>query len=232
MNELNTGNDEDFDFNSDELEQGINLTSPLGDPDDTQEVDVHAYTSSEATENRIESFVDDLKADMRHGLVALGQKVTKLEKHFETKIMYDQSKDQTIDALHNELQDYREGLQFKHLRPLVHDLLTLYDDLSELLGRFEVEHAETAALEPVGILLQNVETIRADMASLLDKYGFELYEYPGEEIDRRFQRVQGTVITHDPVLDRLLAERVHAGLRYEDRVIRPEIVKAYKFVPA
>lgn len=170
-----------------------------------------------------------LRDDLRHGLIALGQKITRLENHFETKIMYDQSKDQTIDALHRELQDHRDGLAFAHLRPLVSDILALHDDLDSLLAGFEAEQPEAAGAAPVRALLGSLHTIREDLAYTLEKYGFELFEHPGEYVDRAAQRVEATEPVDDPALDRVVARRVRRGVRYGDRIVRPEIVVAYRY---
>jgi molecular chaperone GrpE len=234
MDDLTPDRDEEFELSTNDIDTDVNLSPIVDDIDDTQEIRIveHPGGATGAPDlDRLESLLGDLQVDLRRGLIALGQRVTKLDQQFETKILYDKSKDQTIDALHDELQDYRDGLQFKHLRPLVDDLLTVYDDLSTLLVRFWVENPDQAASEPVKTLLHSLDTIRDDLAYTLEKHGFELYEHPGDEIDRQNQRVQGTVETNDPVLDRKLAERVRRGLRYEDRVIRPEVVRAYKFVP-
>lgn len=173
--------------------------------------------------------LDGLRADLRHGLIRLGQKITRLEQHFETKIMYDQSKDQTIDALHRELQDHRDGLAFAHLRPLVNDILALHDDLDGLLADFEAEQPDAAGAEPVRALLGSLHTIREDLAYTLEKYGFELFEHPGEQVDRAAQRVEATEPVDDPALDRMVARRVRKGVRYGDRIVRPEIVVAYRY---
>ncbi len=174
--------------------------------------------------------LEALQTDLRQGLVVLGQRLTRLEKHFETKILYDRAKDETIDALHRELQDYRDGLQFQHLRPLVADVLTVYDDLGDVLERFAVESPE-ALLEPVASLLKQLIALRDDLGSALEKQGFELYEHPGEAVDRAFQRVQAVITTTDPARDRTIARRVRRGLRYGERVIRPEIIEAYRYEP-
>ena len=169
-----------------------------------------------------------LQADLRDGLVVLGQKITRLERDFETKIMYDASKDQTIDALHRELQDHRDGLHFVHLRPLAGDLLVLYDDLGDLLAGFAAAHPEAAEADPVRPLLGSLHTIRDDLAFALEKQGFELFQADGETVDRSVQRVQGTVPADDPALDGQVARRVRPGLRYGERVIRPEVVQVYR----
>lgn len=178
--------------------------------------------------NDVLAQLDGLQEDLRQGLIALGQRLTRLEKHFETKILYDQAKDQTIDALHRELQDYRDGLQFQHLRPLVVDVLTVYDDLSAVLERFLAEAPE-AASEVVAGLFEQLFALRDDLGGALEKHGFELYEHPGEVVDRAFQRVQATIPTDDPARDRTVARRVRRGLRYGERVIRPEIIEAYRY---
>jgi molecular chaperone GrpE (heat shock protein) len=206
----------------------------FGEPEDFDLQDLppeaagYAEDFAAATPADLAAGLLELQQDLRHGLVALGQKITRLEHDFETRIMYDQSKDQTIDALHRELQDYRDGLEFKHLRPLVNDLLTIHDDLADLLETFSAQNPELASDGPVAFLLDNLLTLQEDIGGTLEKYGFELYEHPGEEIDRKIQRVQGTVPTQDLVLDRTLARRLRKGVRYEDRVVRPEIVLAYR----
>ncbi|GAB4568838.1 MAG: hypothetical protein Kow0077_00360 [Anaerolineae bacterium] len=172
-----------------------------------------------------------LQDDLRQGLIALGQKITRLERHFETKIMYDQSKDETINALHRELETHREGMAFVHLRPLVNDVLTLYDDLGDLLAGFAEEHPDVAGQDAVRVLLNGLETIREDLGYTLEKYGFELFEHPGEAVDRSVQRVQMTIPTDDPARDRTVARRLRRGLRYEGRVVRPEVVAAYRYAP-
>ncbi len=174
--------------------------------------------------------LDALQADLRAGLVALGQRLTRLESHFETKLMYDDSKDRTIDALHRELQDYREDLQFKHLRPLVADFLILYDDLTGLLASFRADQPDAAEVEPTRTLLNSLDLLCDDMAAALEKYGFEFFTHEGPEIDRGLQRVQGTVPTDQAALDRTVAVRLRRGLRYEERIIRPEVVQAYQMV--
>lgn len=170
-----------------------------------------------------------LQADLRQGLVALGQKVTRLEHNFDTKIMYDQSKDETIDALHRELQSYREGMAFVHLRPMVSDLLALHDDLDDLLAGFVAQYPDQAEQDGVRTLLNSVDTVREDLIYMLEKYGFEVFENPGEAVDRKVQRVQSTVPTVNEALDRTVAQRLRKGVRYEDRIVRPEVVAAYRF---
>ncbi len=169
------------------------------------------------------------EADLRRELAALSGQLARLERHFETKLLYDQSKDQTIDALHRELQQHRDGMAFGHLRPLVVDLLALQEDLGDLLVGFAERYPEAAGGEPVASLLGNLATISEDLLGVLAKYGFEVFETAGEAVDRRTQRVQGTVPTRDPALDRTVARRLRPGLRYEDRIVRPEVVIAYRY---
>src|SRR5579862_6730335 len=57
--------------------------------------------------------------------------LNQLRQDFETKLMYDASKERQIDGMHQELQGYREGLHFRLLRPMFHDLIAMYDDLGK-----------------------------------------------------------------------------------------------------
>lgn len=148
---------------------------------------------------------------------AIAQAVSQLRMDFDTKIKYDESKDRTINALHQELQDYRADIVLKHQRPLVNDLISLYDDL----GRLVVE----------GGAAEHLADIRADIETILARNGIEAYEMPDDTFDGTFQRVQQVIPTTIPEQDRRVAARVRRGFRYGDRVIRPELVNIFRYTP-
>src|SRR5579863_4500668 len=71
--------------------------------------------------------------DVMQRLQMLTIEMQRLREDFETKVKYDESKERLIDSLHRELQVYREGLHFKILKPVVIDLIAMYDDLGKLI---------------------------------------------------------------------------------------------------
>nr|BBH86992.1 hypothetical protein KTC_17430 [Thermosporothrix sp. COM3] len=145
-----------------------------------------------------------------------------LRRDFDTKLKYDASKGQLIDSLHSELQDYRAGLHFKILRPLLLDLIAMYDDLSRLLESPNVQQEHESALPLFHSFLESTEEI-------LHRNGVESFQLDEPTFVASKQRVVKVIPTADPSLDKHIARRVRKGFLYEEKVLRPEMVDTYKF---
>jgi molecular chaperone GrpE len=154
------------------------------------------------------------------------QSISRLQSDFETKIKYDESKERTIDAMHRELQDYREDLSFKILRPLILDIVSLYDDLNLL----EWKDSESEPSLEIGKLGLDLKTFVADIEEIVSRYGFEFYRVDTDIFDRSLQKTQKVINTDNPNLDKQVIDRIRQGLRYGDRVVRSELVTAYRYV--
>lgn len=157
----------------------------------------------------------------------IGFSVAQLQSDFETKIKYDQSKDQTIDALHQELEAYRQDFVLRIMQPLVHDLLMLHDDIGQIVNGYSSE--QPAAIAEV---LAHLEDVQNDLLAILERYGFEAFHTTEPHHDRQQQRVQRVIPTDDPALDYQVAKRLRKGLRYGEKIIRPEIVEIYRYKSA
>jgi molecular chaperone GrpE len=134
--------------------------------------------------------------------------LTDLKVCFDSKIRYDQVKEQQIAALHEELEAHRKGLYQQILRPVLIDLIGIYDQVA----------ASQAADE---LLLEVIETV-------LERYGVTRYQCDGDGIDRSRQKVIDVELTDDAGLDRRLARRLRPGFEVDDKVLRPEWVVAYR----
>lgn len=176
---------------------------------DEQRPDAASEPVTELVQQRLDAVVSAVEA--------IAQSVSQLRMDFDTKIKYDESKDRTINALHQELQDYRADIVLKHQRPLVNDLISLYDDLGRLVA--------------AGGVVDHLADIQSDIETMLARSGIEAYEMPQDTFESAFQRVQQVVPTDQPDLDRRVAARVRRGFRYGDHVIRPEIVDIYRHTP-
>lgn len=147
-----------------------------------------------------------------------------LRSDFETKIKYDQSKERVIEVLHNELQDLREDLAFKILSPLVKDLVGIYDDIS-------TEIAEDVGQQESQSQLSSARYMLEQITAILERYGFELFETNDSVFDRRLHSASRAVLTNEKELHLVIVERIRPGLRYGDRIIRPEKVVVYQHKP-
>jgi len=148
------------------------------------------------------------------------QTMQQLQESFDAKIKYDESKQQTIDSLHAELQAYREGLHFKILRPIIMDLIGMYDDLNKLLAKIS---PETEAHH------DDLTSFQSSLGDILEKHGVEIYAEAGDTFTAKRQQVVKTVPTNEPVQHELIATRLSKGFSFEDRILRPERVATFKY---
>src|SRR4051812_8683235 len=67
--------------------------------------------------------------------VGMLAELRELRERFESKIRYDEVKERQIDALHEELQGYRQGLYQQIMQPVVMDLISIYDEVAGQFAR-------------------------------------------------------------------------------------------------
>jgi molecular chaperone GrpE len=145
--------------------------------------------------------------------------LAELRELFDSKIRYDEVKERQIEALHEELQGYRQGLYQQIMQPVMMDLIGLYDEMAGELARISGG--------PDGGLAFMAETVE----EVLARYGVTRYEVDGDAVDRSRQKVIGAQDTTDPELGKRVARRVRPGFEMKGKVIRPEWVTAYRYVP-
>jgi molecular chaperone GrpE len=183
---------------------------------------VHDVEGTEATAKELLA-----SQEIACGVSELLAEMQRLRQDFETKVKYDESKERLIDALHKELQSYREGLHFKILRPILIDLIAMYDDLSKVVDALSTKSSESTSLE-----IQNLQSFQDTIEEILRRNGVSLFEVEEDLFQGSRQRILRTVETGDTALDKRIARRVRKGFAYENRVLRPEIVEVYKYLAA
>lgn len=166
--------------------------------------------------NRVFTAIDSLAKDFQA-----------LQQGFDSKIKYDKSKENIVDSLHRELQTYRDGLHFQILRPIFTDLISMYDDLSNLLKYNKPVEGEN---ETVSKLRQSLVSFQETIESTLESHGVTVIIVEGDQFNPQKQRVVRTELTDDPLKDRLICEHIRKGFEYDGRVLRPESVVLYKFI--
>ncbi|GCE31241.1 hypothetical protein KDA_67250 [Dictyobacter alpinus] len=148
-----------------------------------------------------------------------------LKQDFETKVKYDESKERMIDTLHSELQNYREGLHFKILRPLFIDLISLYDDINHIM---ETMQRDFSGLDAT--IIANIKSFAESVEEMLSNNGVETFQMEEETFVSTKQRTLRAIPTPDASLDKHIARRLRKGFLYENRVLRPEMVETYRYV--
>jgi molecular chaperone GrpE len=153
-------------------------------------------------------------------LELLTKELSTLKTDFQTKIKYDSSKEQIITSLHSELQNHRDDFYFKILSSLALDILTLYDRLETVVEKQS---------DSSNHLTSDLRDFLEDIDCILARHGFEIYEHK-DNYDRKYQKVLKTESTEQVESDGSIAQSLKKGLKYEDRVVRPEVVTLYRYV--
>lgn len=184
-----------------------------------------AHETQEPASGAVAAVTTGVDPDLAQSLLA---ELRDLRRDFQSKLLYDDSKQRQLDTMHAELQEHRNGQHFTLLRPIIQDLITLHADLGKVAARVRREHPEAEAMSGV----TDIEHQRDQIEEILHRNGVERYTCPDDIFDRERQRAVDVVETHNQALDQHIAERVRPGFLYDGRrVIQPEQVKTYQYVP-
>ena len=148
-----------------------------------------------------------------------------------------------FDALHEELKGYKDGFLLEILhRPLIRDLILLYDDLSELHRRTAAALAAmnpskptaelAAARSQLQQLATNLDHIVDSLLEVLARMDVRRLEpSSGGKLDKLNQRVLNTQPAESPGEDLTVASSLKPGFLWRERTIRAEEVTVKKWKP-
>src|SRR5438105_2583840 len=167
----------------------------------SQHADHATPTTSTTSSNEIPQRLDVLLTEMQS-----------LRQDFDTKVKYDESKERLIDTLHRELQAYREGMHFKILRPLLLDLITMYDDLGKAVDDMQATNSDSSFQQ----IIQNFALFQQTIEEMLRRNGVDAFCVEDSTLVASRQRVLKVFTTADPTQDKQIARRVRKGFLYEN----------------
>lgn len=154
--------------------------------------------------------------------------LAKLQESFDAKIRYDEVRERQVEALHQELASHRQGLYQQILQPILTELIGLFDSIADVTAARQPS-ADVAEPDPA-TLLQVIVSLGDSIAEILQRNGATTFSTEGDKVDRSRQRVIDVVVTHEPELDRKVAQRLRPGFELNGKVFRPEWVSAYRYV--
>ncbi len=170
------------------------------------------------------AFVDqDLLAG---GLESLGLQIEELKREFEGKLKYDAHKDEIIDRLHSELQEYKQDIIKKYVLSIVMDVVKVADDIRKWLAYFR--SLEVSQRDPRK-LFRYVEAIPSDLEDVFYWHGVKPFSQQEGAFDPARQRAIKKIPTDDPALDKCVAHSIRPGYEWETKVIRQEMVAVYVY---
>lgn len=147
-----------------------------------------------------------------------------------------------FEALHAELKSYKDGFLLESvLRPVIRDLISLYDDISDIHRQLMLtlsNHEKRGdlaggslilfenVLAPAGQLEHNCDAI----LEVLERLDVTLVPSNTGKLDKRTQRAVNLEAAENPDQDQQVVRVIRRGFQWRDRMIRPEevVIKKWK----
>ena len=201
------------------------FTTPEDLPDDTEEVfGLETETVDQIDDPAASHGIDP---EMLVGrLENLGQQISELQREFEGKLKYDAHKDQIIDRLHSELQEYKQDILKKYVLSIVMDVVKVADDIRKWLVYFR--SLEVSQRDPRK-LFRYLEAIPSDLEDVFYWHGVKPFSSEEGLFDPARQRAIKKLPTDDPTQDKNVAHSIRPGYEWESKVIRQEMVAVYVY---
>ena len=144
-----------------------------------------------------------------------------------------------FDALHEELKDYKDGFLVESiLKPIVRDLVSLYDDLSTIHRQMEECVAGVAACGDVAgaPVLERLRRMEMNVAhhcefvlEILARLEVSMMPIGSGRLDKQAQRAVAIEIVDNPELDMMVVRTVKRGFMWKERILRAEEVVMNKW---
>ncbi len=183
--------------------------------------------------------LDALSRTISESVQALPKAVTDLKALLEMKNGVSHS---MFSALHEELKGYKDGFLLQSVyRPIIRDLVSLYDDLTEIHRQISEAVGEAAGqdedstvakklIERMRTLEMNVEHNVEFILEVLARLEVTQFPVGTGKLDKCRQRAVAVEPTDNLDDDTLVVRSVKRGFLWHERVLRPEevVVKRYR----
>ena len=140
-------------------------------------------------------------------------------------------------ALHEELKGYKDGFLLESVhRPIIRDLVSLYDDTLEIQRQANTAATNCAHPEtlPLGVQMRTLE-MNIDhnldfLIEILARLEVTLLEQRPGKLDKRTQSVVAVELTENPEQDGEIVRVAKRGFVWHSRIFRPEevVIKKWK----
>ncbi len=167
-------------------------------------------------------------------------KLDALQKHLDQSHKVETANQRLFDVMHNELKGYKDNFLFDALqKPIIRDLLALFDDLcgqARRLARFLKENPpcdETQAALRIELQAShdNINNTVFFIIEVLNRLDVTILAGDDTALDLKLHKVVGVDVTHDEEEKNRIAKVVRPGFLWKDRVLRPTDVIIKKYSP-
>jgi len=157
-------------------------------------------------------------ADLAGRLAEVDASLAGLRRLVEERLRYDEAKEAAFNRLYHDLDNERKNAAGEPLRPILRDLLSLYDHIVEAI---ESHPRQADALQMICEGLLEV-LYRADVEPL---------RLADDRYDRSRQQIKRTEPTVEVACDWTVATVLREGFTFRDKVLRPQQVVVRRYAP-
>jgi len=143
--------------------------------------------------------------------------IGELKELFQKKIQRDQIHREAYEKLYEEMRQYKDNFLLSALRPILLDLILLYDNIMR---------TEQALPENK----EKIKPLKEELLEILYRQDVEPISHSYQKYDRRIHRALKTVSVEDPARDGEIVEIVREGFWYRDQILRPQEVICCKYI--
>jgi molecular chaperone GrpE (heat shock protein) len=195
-------------------------TDPVNKPSDVSENKESTQSNKEHTEiDKSDSNQPLLKDD----LLSITSFLIKLEKDLNLRNERDRYKDEAIQRMTKQVEQYEKGLLKKIKEPIIRDLILLSDSIEKLRKKFS--DIDIMDLNNDLILLQDELDEILYINSVEKMNSNDIYEY-----DKDHQKVVKKIMNDNKDNDRKIIEVTKPGYLWENEVIRKQEIVIYEYI--
>lgn len=151
--------------------------------------------------------------DLQATLAEVSRSLSRLEAQFELRFAYDATKEAAFRHVYSDLQDAKLAQSLESTRPLLLDLLLLYDRVECAIGS-ATDDGNGSALG----------SFREELLEILHRRDVQRIVSASDRYDRDTQQVVGVVDTVDADEHHRVERVVRPGFRWGTRMLRAEDV--------
>lgn len=140
----------------------------------------------------------------------------------EKRLQYDKTKEDAFDRLYQDLDHYKKNFMFDVAKPILMDLILLYDRIQSILISIDDKTSLKA-------LQASLVTIGDEVIEILNRRDVSLIENAPSVFDSGYQRAVGKGKAETEQDNNRVEKVIRRGFRVGDRVLRPEEVIVKRF---
>ena len=203
-----------------EIEEGIassDLAIEENPPDQETEPVQENTDSCESVDQRLTAIEEELKRN---------------NQLFESKCLYDATKEEMITRLHKELNGYKDDMFKKILKPVFMDMIVFADSMKSLVSCYEETPETDLILEKYQKLRKEFIKVESHICDLIYNYGIESFSsQPNDEFNPKTQQVRKDTRTDDSEKHKKIVESLSPGYIWDEQLLRRESVHVFKHEP-